>query len=101
MRTPRRSSAGLLVVAAVAAAALLLGPSGSGGGTPGIASSTWRGIVGASADVTLGQRVIVVLKAPSLAAEVARAGGIASTRDERRWTAAAYAAQQQLITRFA
>ena len=48
--------------------------------------------------MSLGQRVIVVLKAPSLAQQVAAAGGIASTADERRWTSAAYAAQQQLIT---
>jgi hypothetical protein len=88
-------------VAAAAAAALLLGPSGSGGRTSGAVESTWRGIVGGSADVTLGQRVIVLLKAPSLADEVAKVGGIASTADERRWTAAAYASQQQLITRFA
>ncbi len=103
MPTPRRSrssSAGLLLLlVAVAAGALLLGPSRSGGGTSAARSSTWRGIVGAEQpDVSLGQRVIVVLKAPSLAQQVAAAGGIASTADERRWTSAAYAAQQQLIT---
>jgi hypothetical protein len=101
MPTPRRSStrAGLLLLVAAAAGAALLGPSGSGGVTPGVVASTWRGIVGSEqADVSLGQRVIVVLKAPSLAQQVAAAGGIASTADERRWTSAAYAAQQQLIT---
>src|SRR4051794_10124231 len=102
MPTRRPSSLlGLLLVAALAAGALLLGPSRSGGGTSGVVASTWRGIVGGTADVTLGQRVGVVLKAPSLAQQVAAVGGIASTAEERRWTSAAYASQQQLITRFA
>ena len=38
--------------------------------------------------VAVGQRVIVVLKAPSLAERVARAGGRASEAQERRWTTA-------------
>src|SRR4051794_29687238 len=101
MRTPRPSSLGLLAVVAIGVVALLLGPPGSGGGTPGAVAQTWRGIVGGSTPVTLGQRVIVVLKAPSLAERVAAAGGIVSTREQRRFTAAAYAAQQQLITSFA
>jgi subtilisin family serine protease len=98
---PRPSSVGLLAVVAAAVVALLLGPSGSGGGTSASVPETWRGIVGGASDVTLGQRVIVVLKAPSLAQQVAAAGGIVSTREQRRFTSAAYAAQQQLITRFA
>ncbi len=101
MRTPRPSSLGLLAVVAAGVVALLLGPSGSGGGTPAAVAETWRGIVGGSPDVALGQRVIVVLRAPSLAQQVSAAGGIVSTRDQRRFTAAAYASQQQLITRFA
>jgi hypothetical protein len=103
MRTPRPSSAGLLLVLALAvAAALLVGARGSVSSTPASVAATWRGIVGADQpDVSLGQRVIVVLKAPSLSQKVAAAGGIASTADERRWTAEAFAAQQQLITQLA
>src|SRR5215207_11390875 len=105
MRTPRPSRAALLVgVAGAAAAVLLLGPAGSGGGTSvrAVGGESWRGLVGhAPADVALGQRAIVVLKAPSLADRVDESGGIASTRDERRWTAGAFAAQQQLITSLA
>jgi hypothetical protein len=101
MRTPRPSSLGLLAVVGAGIVALLLGPTGSGGGTPGTVAESWRGIIGGAPDVTLGQRVIVVLKAPSLAEQVAAAGGIVSTQDQRRFTAAAFAAQQQLITRFA
>jgi subtilisin family serine protease len=47
--------------------------------------------------VATGQRVLVVLSAFSLADRVERAGGLASDRDERGWSAAAYAAQQQFI----
>src|SRR4051794_32943809 len=110
MRTPRRSRAALLVgVAAAAAAVFLLGPAGSGGGTPRqqtaaqeVVGESWRGLIGPpQADVALGQRAIVVLKAPSLADRVDESGGIASTRDERRWTAGAFAAQKQLITNLA
>src|SRR5581483_3034429 len=45
-----------------------------------------------------GQRVLVVLSAFSLADRVARAGGRASDADERRWTAAALAAQGQFVS---
>jgi subtilisin family serine protease len=43
--------------------------------------------------------MIVVLRTPSLADRVARAGGLASEADHSRWHAAAQAAQQQLIAR--
>src|ERR687888_246089 len=49
--------------------------------------------------VALGQRMIVVLRGPSLADRVARAGGLATEKQERRWTAAALAAQNVLISR--
>jgi subtilisin family serine protease len=105
MRTPRRSRAAPLVgVAAAAAAVFLLGAAGSGGGTTAqrIGGESWRGLIGPpQADVALGQRVIVVLNAPSLGDRVEESGGIASTRDERRWTAGAFAAQKQLITNLA
>jgi hypothetical protein len=100
---PRRSSGalGLAVAAALVAALLAAGGPGSAGSPPAPAAG-WRGLVGAGqAEVSLGQRVIVVLRAPSLAQQVARAGGIASSADERRWSAAALAAQQQVITRLA
>ena len=102
MRTPLPSSLGLLgLVAAAVAAFLLVGASGSGG-TPAEESGSWSGLLGgAQPDVSVGQRAIVVLKTPSLAQRVAAAGGIASTADERRWTAAAFASQQQLILRLA
>ena len=49
----------------------------------------------------VGQRVIVVLKAPSLAQRVAAAGGRATDAQERQWTSAAVAAEQQVLTTLA
>ncbi len=66
------------------------------------AASAWRGLVGsARPEVALGQRVIVLLKDPSLADRVREAGGLATQAAERRWTAAALASQQQFLTELA
>ncbi len=102
MPTPRPSRIALLGLVAAAATAFLLAAGGSGGGNTVQVRGSWRGLVGGSEpEASIGQRAIVVLKAPSLAEQVAKAGGIASTNDERRWTAEAYAAQQQLVTTLA
>lgn len=62
--------------------------------------TSWSGLVGGPRpEVSVGQRMIVVLRTPSLAARVARAGGRASEADHRAWNNAAHAAQQQLIAR--
>src|SRR5262245_50372137 len=49
---------------------------------------SWQGLVGDGPrpGVAPGQRMIVVLKWPSLAERVAAAGGVATDRQERRWT---------------
>ncbi len=66
------------------------------------AASAWRGLVGtARPEVALGQRVIVLLKDPSLADRVRAAGGVATQAAERRWTAAALAGQQQFLAELA
>jgi subtilisin family serine protease len=60
--------------------------------------ASWSGLVGGPRpEVSVGQRMIVVLHTPSLADRVARAGGRASEAEQSRWHAAAQAAQQQLI----
>ena len=106
MRTPRAEPrhALLLALVAVAATAVLLATSGQGAGQgaePPTSAAGWRGLVGSRPRVALGQRVIVVLKTPSLAQRVARAGGIVSTRRERAWTNATLAAQRLLVSRLA
>jgi minor extracellular serine protease Vpr len=99
-----RSALTLGVLAAVGGAAALTVPAGGGGAAPPVPSrlsraAAWSGLVGEPrAPVATGQRVLVVLSAFSLADRVERAGGLASDRDERRWSAAAYAAQQQFIS---
>jgi len=106
MRTHRAEprNALLLAVVAVAATAVLLATGGqSAGRTPSPLTSAagWRGLVGSRPHVALGNRVIVVLKTPSLAQRVAAAGGIVGTVKERAWTNATLAAQKLLISRLA
>ncbi len=62
---------------------------------------SWQGLVGSGphGSVTAGQRMLVVLKTPSLADRVAAAGGLANDRQERTWTAASLSQQKLLISR--
>ncbi len=114
MRThPRPDRAGpqiaLLLVVALAAtllAALIAAARSHEEAAPAAAgevpATSWYGLVGgASVPVALGERVIVMLKAPSLAQRVVRAGGRASESQERRWTTTILAAQNQLIANLA
>ena len=65
-------------------------------------ASSWRGLVGgARPSVEVGQRMLVVLRAPSLAQEVAAHGGLATQQQEHRWTRAAIAGQKHLLTELA
>src|SRR4051812_20909930 len=104
MRTRRaepRNALLLALVAAVATAVLLATGGQSAGRTPSPLTSAagWRGLVGSRPRVALGNRVIVILKTPSLAQRVAAAGGIVGTRQERAWTNATLAAQKLLVSR--
>jgi minor extracellular serine protease Vpr len=92
----------LLAAVAVAATAVLLATGGKGAGQaapPATTAAGWRGLVGSRPRVALGERVIVVLKTPSLAQRVAAAGGIVSTRRERAWTNAVLSAEKLLVSR--
>src|SRR4051794_16077127 len=95
-----REAAGVLAIAGIAVAAVLVVPGGGGAArAPRVDAAGWSGLVGGPrAPVATGQRVLVVLGAFSLADRVSRAGGLASDVDERRWTAAALAAQGQFIS---
>ena len=97
----RRLSEGALVVLALFAAALALGF--------GVAQTKVRSLVseasscrvlvgGGHPAVDVGQRVLVVLRSPSMAQRVAMNGGVATQRKERTWTRSALAAQRQLLT---
>ncbi|MDQ2984084.1 MAG: S8 family serine peptidase [Actinomycetota bacterium] len=106
MPTRRREAARLapLAIIAIASTFPLLG-AGVAGPKQRVQesdASAWRGLVGGvRPPVSVGQRMIVVLKAPSLADQVASAGGRASDDQERRWTAAAVAAQNGLLSTLA
>jgi Subtilase family len=90
---------GLLGLVAIAATVVsVAAATGKGGGEPTVEQASWSGLVGGPRpEVAVGQRMIVVLRTPSLADRVARAGGLASEAQHVRWNAAALAAQQQLI----
>jgi Subtilase family len=92
---------GLLGLLAVAAAVVSVAAATSGeSGEARAEQTSWSGLVGGPRpDVAVGQRTIVVLRTPSLADRVARAGGLASEAQHIRWHSAALAAQQQLIAR--
>ncbi len=91
-----------LTVVALAMTLLLVAAGGRGAQPFALraAASSWRGLFGARPQVALGDRMIVVLRAPSLADRAGR-GAARSIADERRFTAGAYAAQQQLLARLA
>jgi subtilisin family serine protease len=113
MPTPRGrprepSQIGALAIVAVAATLSLLFAAGHRDGLKtepaSAAAGTWVGLVGERGPKvrdTVAQWRVVVLKAPSLAARVAAAGGTASEAQERRWTSAASAAQKRLLSRLA
>jgi minor extracellular serine protease Vpr len=109
MRTLPKGVAWIVQTAALAAVALacttvVLGAGGTRAqvATAPSTAADWHGLAGsARPQVSVGQRVIVVLKAPSLAQRVARAGGTATDAHERQWTAAAVAAQKQVLATLA
>lgn len=101
---PPRGSRGPFApaVALLAAGALLVVAAGSGGAgreTAAGGSAGWTGLAGGvRSPVAVGQRMIVVLEAPSVADRLSAAGGHASEADERRWAATAFASQKLLIS---
>ncbi len=101
MRTPRPSARGLAAVA-LGLTLVALGAGGApGADDDGGGAAGWQGLLGSRPAPQLGSRWIVVLRAPSLADHVRRAGGAATERQMRAWTAAARDAQQQAILRLA
>lgn len=100
---PRRlAPTAVLLVGAVVAAAVVAsrGSASKPRAVPAAPAESWQGLVGgARAPVALGQRMIVVMRAPSLAQRLQLAGGIASDDQERRWTAQALSAQQDVLLR--
>lgn len=99
MPTHRLSEAALATLALAAAAlAVGFGVSAAKERALGSDASSWRGLVGgAHPSVSTAQRVLVVLRSPSVAQRVAMNGGVASQQKERTWTRIALASQHQLL----
>ena len=88
----------LLLGAVVAAAVVASGGRASKPRATSPPAESWRGLVGSGrVQVALGQRMIVVMRAASLADRIRRAGGAASDDQERHWTAEALSAQQDVL----
>ncbi len=96
---------GLLASVAAALTVLLVAAGGeeatrAAAPVPGV---SWQGLVGSGMrpHVALGQRMLVVMKTRSLADRVAAAGGRATDKQERKWTAASLSQQRLLVSRLA
>ena len=105
-RATRREPCQVGALAVVAAAATLFLVAATGESKSfqrdALQPARWSGLVGGErAHVPFGQRLLVVLKAPSLADFVTRAGGRASDVQERRWTKQALERQRALLSRLA
>ena len=91
-----------LTFVALAIALVLVAAGGrSATGSPDEGSAvSWAGLAGAARPrVALGQRMIVLLRTPSLSDRVAHAGGRAADADQRRWTQQARAAEQLVLSK--
>jgi subtilisin family serine protease len=99
----QRQGAFRLAAALAVVTALLAAGGGQGAGSPAEldgGAASWRGFVdGERTAVAVGQRMIVVLRNPSLADRMAEAGGRATESAMRSWTAAALAGQKQIAAR--
>jgi subtilisin family serine protease len=100
-RQPREPINALVLAAlAVVVTAVLIAAGGGSRHPAPTGEPSWQGLAGAQRPrVAVGQRVIVLLKAPALADRVGTAGGLATTEDERRWTDSALATQKLLVAR--
>ncbi len=91
----RRSSYALGALAVLC----LLGLGGAAGAaeSPSVGAAGWQGLLGSRPRPQLGGRWVVVLRAPSLADRVRRAGGTATEQQMRAWTATARDAQRRAV----
>jgi subtilisin family serine protease len=101
-RRPREPFYALPLALLAAVTTLVLIAAGGRGATEPlrVGGASWKGLAGDQRPrVAVGQRMIVLLKAPSLADRVGATGGLATSEQERAWTRAALDAQKLLISR--
>lgn len=99
MHTPRRSRHAFVLVLAVtvALAAAAAATAERLGGTPAAEAQAWRSAFEPRGRLELGDRVVVVLAAPSLADQAA-AGGLPTPGAQRRFSHEAERLQRRLVT---
>src|SRR5262245_231078 len=103
MHRLRGNQLATLTIVLVVSALLLVAARGGGATRLHLRSpaSSWEGLVGGPRpQVALGQRMIVVLRTPSLSTHMARSPG-ATRAQQVAWTRTALAAQGKLIRRLA
>src|SRR5690242_8312043 len=85
-----------LAALAIGVTAILIAAGGRDHGRSAVQSSrSWQGLAGEQRPrVAVGQRMIVLLKAPALADRLAAVGGLATTEQERQWTSSALTSQK-------
>jgi Subtilase family/PA domain/Peptidase inhibitor I9 len=90
-----------LALLAAVTTLVLIAAGGRGASDPARSGgASWKGLAGDQRPrVAVGQRMIVLLKAPALANRVGAIGGLATSEQERAWTRAALDAQKLLISR--
>ena len=91
-----------LLLAAAGVVALALGVAGGRAQeqpAQSVDEAGWQGVLGVRDSVSTAQRYIVLLRPPSLAQRVRAAGGRASEREMRVWSAGAVAQQEQFLAR--
>jgi subtilisin family serine protease len=100
-RPPREPLNALVLAAfAVVITAVLIAAGGRDDALRPEGVPSWQGLAGAQRPrVAVGQRMIVVLKAPALADRVGNAGGLATSEEERTWTQSALSTQKLLVAR--
>ena len=81
----------------LAAMCVLAAGGAAGAADTPVGAEGWQGLLGSRPLPQLGGRWVVVLRAPSLADRVRRAGGTATELQMRAWTATAHAAQRRAI----
>src|SRR5437773_3584884 len=101
MRPAREPFSALVLAAlAVVATGVLIAAGGRSKDVFQQGEPSWQGLAGAQRPrVAVGQRVIVLLKAPALADRVGRVGGLATDEEERRWMQTALSSQKLLVAR--
>ncbi len=99
MRTPRSRSRLAGVAAALAVALGAAGAHAQDTPQPSIDEAGWQGVLGTRGAVSTGQRYVVLLDEPSLAARVTAAGGRATEAQMRTWTGTALRVQEQFLAR--